>query len=49
MKLTNKDKKFLLSIGYTNEDFTAIEDATKNIKYELFFTKFALISIFAMG
>lgn len=39
MKLTNKDKNYLLSIGYTNEDFTAIEDATKNIKYELFFTK----------
>lgn len=47
MKLTNKDKKYLLSIGYKNEDFTAIEDATKNIKYELFFTKFALISISA--
>lgn len=39
MKLTNKDKNYLLSIGYTNEDFTAIEDATKNIKYELFFMK----------
>jgi hypothetical protein len=35
MKLTNKDKNYLLSIGYTNEDFTAIEDVTKNIKYLL--------------
>lgn len=47
MKLTNKDKNYLLSIGYKNEDFTAIEDATKNIKYELFFTKYASISISA--
>jgi hypothetical protein len=47
MKLTNKDKNYLLSLGYTNEDFTAIEDVTKNIKYELFFTKYALISISA--
>lgn len=39
MTLTNKDKNYLLSIGYNNEDFTAIEDATKNIKYELFFMK----------
>jgi hypothetical protein len=37
MKLTNKDKDYLLSIGYKNEDFTAIEDATKNIKYSLCF------------
>lgn len=35
MKLTNKDKNYLLSIGYNNVDFTAIEDATKNIKYTL--------------
>ena len=33
MKLTNKDKHYLLSIGYNIDDFTAIEDATKNIKY----------------
>ena len=38
MKLTNKDKNYLLSIGYNNDDFTAIEDVTKNIKYSLFFT-----------
>ena len=38
MKLTNKDKNYLLSIGYKNEDFTAIEDVTKNIKYSLHFT-----------
>ena len=38
MKLTNKDKNYLLSIGYDNDDFTAIEDVTKNIKYSLFST-----------
>ena len=37
MRLTNKDKNYLISIGYTNEDFSAIENATKNIKYSLLF------------
>ena len=35
MKLTNKDKNYLLSIGYANDDFTEIENATRNIKYLL--------------
>ena len=34
MKLTNKDKNYLISIGYTNEDFAVIENAS--ISYELF-------------
>ena len=33
MKLTNKDKNYLLSIGYINEDFAVIEN--KAISYEL--------------
>jgi hypothetical protein len=37
MKLTNKDKKYLFAIGYNSDDFISIEDATKNMKYELFF------------
>ena len=28
MKLTNKDKDFLLSIGYLNEDFAVIENTS---------------------
>ena len=28
MKLTNKDKDFLLSIGYKNEDFAVIENTS---------------------
>lgn len=35
MKLTNKDKKFLITIGYKTEDFSVIEETTKHIKYEL--------------
>jgi hypothetical protein len=35
MKLTNKDKKYLISIGYNTEDFSVIEETTKHIKYEL--------------
>jgi hypothetical protein len=35
MKLTNKDKKYLISIGYNTEDFSEIEETTKHIKYEL--------------
>ena len=35
MKLTNKDKKYLISIGYNTEDFSLIEETTKHIKYEL--------------
>lgn len=35
MKLTNKDRNYLLSIGYANDDFTEIEGATRNIKYLL--------------
>lgn len=34
MKLTNKDKNYLLSIGYLNEDFAVIENTS--IRYELF-------------
>ena len=33
MKLTNKDKDYLLSIGYKNEDFADIENTS--IRYEL--------------
>ena len=28
MKLTNKDKNYLISIGYINEDFAVIENTT---------------------
>ena len=33
MKLTNKDKNYLISIGYINEDFAVIENTS--IRYEL--------------
>jgi hypothetical protein len=36
MKLTNKDKKYLLSIGYTENDFEQISNIAKYIKYEMF-------------
>lgn len=36
MKLTNKDKKYLLSIGYTENDFEQIGNITKYTKYEMF-------------
>ena len=35
MKLTNKDKNYLSSIGYRNDDFDVIERNSKSIKYEL--------------
>jgi hypothetical protein len=35
MKLTNKDKKYLLSIGYEEEDFLQIEETVKYIRYEM--------------
>lgn len=35
MKLTNKDKKYLLSIGYKEEDFLQIEETVKYIRYEM--------------
>ena len=35
MKLTNKDKKYLLSIGYEEEDFLQIEETVKYIHYEI--------------
>ena len=35
MKLTNKDKNYLISIGYTNEDFSAIEFASDVMNYDL--------------
>jgi hypothetical protein len=35
MKLTNKDKNYLSSIGYHNDDFDVIERISKSIKYEL--------------
>ena len=36
MKLTNKDKEYLIAIGYNNDDLTAIENEIKNIRYEVF-------------
>lgn len=36
MKLTNKDKKYLIAIGYSDNDLTAIEDAIRNIRYDVF-------------
>jgi hypothetical protein len=36
MKLTNKDKEYLIAIGYSDNDLTAIEDAIRNIRYEVF-------------
>ena len=36
MKLTNKDKKYLLSIGYTENDFEQIGNIAKYTKYEMF-------------
>ena len=39
MKLTKSDKEYLLSKGYSNEDFTAIEDASKNMVYTIFDTQ----------
>lgn len=38
MKLTNKDKEHLLSIGYLNEDLPVIEFTIKRMRYEMFFT-----------
>lgn len=35
MKLTNKDKAYLLSIGESEQYFPQIEEATKVTKYEL--------------
>jgi hypothetical protein len=37
MKLTNKDKDYLISIGYSDDELFDIEDATNNMKYTLFF------------
>lgn len=37
MKLTNTDKNYLISIGYSNENLFDIENATKDMKYTLFF------------
>lgn len=36
MKLTNKDKNYLISIGYLTEDFNKIENATRTMFYEMF-------------
>ena len=36
MKLTNKDREYLSSIGYHNDDFDVIERVSKKMKYELF-------------
>ena len=36
MKLTNKDKKYLLSIVYAESDFKQIENIAKYTKYEMF-------------
>ena len=38
MKLTNKDKDYLISIGYLNEDLHIIEFTIKRMRYEMFFT-----------
>ena len=38
MKLSNKDKKYLLSIGALEDDFEQMEKVTKHTKYE-YFTK----------
>ena len=45
MKLTNKDKIYLSSIGYHNDDFDVIERNSKSIKYELMSRKDNDISI----
>jgi hypothetical protein len=37
MKLTNADKNYLISIGYSNENLFDIENATKDMKYTLIF------------
>lgn len=39
MKLTNKDKKYLLSIGYTENDLEQISSIAKYTKYEMFTKK----------
>lgn len=36
MKLTKKDKEYLLSIGYAESDFEQIGDVAKYTKYEMF-------------
>lgn len=36
MKLTNKDKKYLLLIGYSENDFEQIGNIAKYTKYEMF-------------
>ena len=38
MKLTNKDKDYLISIGYRNEDLHIIEFTIKRMRYEMYFT-----------
>lgn len=39
MKLTKKDKNYLLSIGYNIDDLSEIENTIQGIRYEMFFTK----------
>lgn len=39
MKLTNKDKNYLSSIGYHNDDFDVIERVSKKMEYEMFSKK----------
>ena len=39
MKLTNKDKDFLSSIGYHYDDFDVIERVSKKMEYEMFSKK----------
>lgn len=36
MKLTKKDKEYLLSIGYAERDFEQIGDIAKYTKYDMF-------------
>ena len=36
MKLTNKDKNYLIAIGYLTEDLNEIENATRTMFLEMF-------------
>ena len=36
MKLTKKDKEYLISIGVSADDFEQMEDVSKYTKYEMF-------------
>ena len=38
MKLTKKDKEYLISIGVSTDDFEQMEDVSRYTKYEMFET-----------